>query len=214
MLDKSLVVLADEYSPAFEQDKALVELRGKPLLKRVIDIIDAIVDEVIVVTDTEERAEKYRKLLDPDVKVVVEVEEPKGPLIGALTGFGLAQGKHCLLLPFDMPFVSLDVIELFFELCPGKTAVVPRWPDQEIEPLHAVYHTASALKATQIAVGEGACDLNSIVEHLGGVRYVSTLVLQEFDPELKTFFTVNTPVDLKMAETLASPRLRKATKKH
>ena len=206
-MDRSVVVLADEISSAFEQqDKALLELRGKPLIKHVVDTISTIVDEVVVVTDNEERAATYKDLLDPDVTFAVEVEESTGPLVGALTGFGVAKGKHCALLPYDMPFVSLDVIQLFFELCPGKTAVVPRWPTQEIEPLHAVYHTKSALEAARIAIGEGSADLTAMVEHLGGVRYVSTLVVQEFDPELKTFFTVNTPVDLKMAETLAKPK--------
>ncbi len=205
-MDRSAIIVADEISAAFEQDKALLELRGKSLLKHVIDAIGTIVDEIIVVTDTDDRAETYKAILDPDVKFAVEVEDSKGPLVGAFTGFEVAQGKHCALLAFDMPFVSLDVMQLFFELCPGKTAVVPRWPTQEIEPLHAVYHTRSALEAARIALGEGATDLTTMVDHLGGVRYVSTLVVQEFDPELRTFFTVNTPVDLKMAETMAKPK--------
>jgi molybdopterin-guanine dinucleotide biosynthesis protein A len=43
-------------------------------------------------------------------------------------------------------------------------------------------------------------DLSAMVNNLGGVRYISTIAIQEFDPDLKTLFNVNTPVDLKMAE--------------
>jgi len=57
--------------------------------------------------------------------------------------------------------------------------------------------------------------LRSMVDKLRGVRYVSTLVLQQIDPELRTFFNINTPLDLKKAEFMLGknkkPRLlRKA----
>jgi molybdopterin-guanine dinucleotide biosynthesis protein A len=41
-----------------------------------------------------------------------------------------------------------------------------------------------------------------MVDKLRGVRYVSTLVLRQLDPELKSFFNVNTPLDLKRAEAM------------
>jgi molybdopterin-guanine dinucleotide biosynthesis protein A len=212
-MNRSAVVLAEGFSSRFGQNKESLEVRGKPLLGHVVNAVDAFVDEVIVVTDTAELAKEYAALVGPDVKFAVNVEEAKGLLADVLTGLTAAQGKHCLFLPSDTPFVSPNVVELLFDLCHGKTAVIPRWPNQEIEPLPAVYHTKSALEATRIAVGEGKFDLESMVEHLGGVRYLSTLVLQELDPDLKTFFTVNSPVDLKMAETFASPRKSSKIKK-
>jgi molybdopterin-guanine dinucleotide biosynthesis protein A len=48
-----------------------------------------------------------------------------------------------------------------------------------------------------------------MVDRLRNVRYVSTLVLQQLDPELRTFFNVNTPLDLRKAELM----LRRAHKK-
>jgi molybdopterin-guanine dinucleotide biosynthesis protein A len=38
-----------------------------------------------------------------------------------------------------------------------------------------------------------------MIERMRAVRFVSTLVVQELDPELKTFFNVNTLLDLKRA---------------
>jgi molybdopterin-guanine dinucleotide biosynthesis protein A len=104
-----------------------------------------------------------------------------------------------LLLPFDSPFVSRDVVSLLFDLCLTKAAVIPRWPNGQIEPLHAVYLTNVALEAAKIAVDEGKLDVLSMIEKLRGVRYVSTLVIQQLDPEFRTFFNVNTPLDLKKA---------------
>jgi molybdopterin-guanine dinucleotide biosynthesis protein A len=204
-LDRSAIVLAGGFSSRFGQDKGVLELANKPLIRHVVDAISPIVDETIVVTNSEERVTKYAKFLRPEVELAVDVGELRSPLIGALTGFGAAHGAYSLLLPFDTPFVSREVVSLLFELCLNRAAVIPRWPNGYIEPLHAVYRTAPALEAAKAAVAEEKLKVRAMIEKLSGVRYVSTLVIQELNPELRTFFNVNTPEDLKNAMAMASP---------
>jgi molybdopterin-guanine dinucleotide biosynthesis protein A len=206
-LDRSAIVLAGGVSSRFGQDKGTLEIANKPLIRHVLDAVNPLVDEKIVVTSSQERVAKYAKIVPSDVRFAVDLCELKGPLIGALTGFESARGKYALLLPFDTPFVSREVVSLLFELCFGKAAAIPRWPNEQIEPLHAVYQTKLALEASKIAVGEGKLNVRAMIEKLRGVRYVSTLVIQQLDPEFKTFFNVNTPVDLKKA--VAMVKLRK-----
>ena len=201
-LDRSAIVLAGGFSSRFGQDKGVLELANKPLIRHVVDAVESVVDEIIVVTNSEERVAKYAKFLRPVVKFAVDVGELRSPLIGALTGFGAAQGAYSLLLPFDTPFVSREVVSLLFELCLNRAAVIPRWPNGHIEPLHAVYRTTPALEAAKAAVAEKKLKVRAMIEKLSGVRYVSTLVIQQLDPELRTFFNVNTPADLKNAMTL------------
>jgi molybdopterin-guanine dinucleotide biosynthesis protein A len=45
-----------------------------------------------------------------------------------------------------------------------------------------------------------------MIEKLRGVRYVSTLVIQQLDPELRTFFNINTPIDWQKATFLAKTK--------
>jgi len=45
-----------------------------------------------------------------------------------------------------------------------------------------------------------------MINYMRGVRYVSTLVLQQYDAELLSFFNVNTPQDLKRAESVLKKR--------
>jgi molybdopterin-guanine dinucleotide biosynthesis protein A len=199
-LDKSAIILAGGFSSRFGQDKGLLPLANKPLIKHVFDVINNMVDEKIVVVSSKVQAEKFAKVVGSDVNVLVDASAVQSPLVGASTGLEETRGEYALLLPCDTPLVSKDVLSLLFELCINKTAVIPRWPNGYIEPLQAVYRTKPALEAAKNALSEGKLDMRSVVEKLRGIRYVSTLVIQQLDPTLRTFFNVNTPLDLKKAE--------------
>lgn len=197
---KSAIVLAGGFSKRFGQDKGLVSLANKPLVKHVLDRISNVVDEKIVVVSSEAQAQKYLKVLGPRAEVLIDNAEVQSPLAGAMTGFGQVNGTYSLLLACDMPFVSKDIVRLLLELCPGKEAVVPRWPNCNVEPLQAAYCTKPALEAAADALKSGNLNVQAMVSRLKGVRYVSTLVLEQLDPGLETFFNVNTPLDIKKAE--------------
>jgi len=213
LLDKSAIILAGGSSTRFNTDKGVLELDGKPLLSYVIDAVEGLVEEIIVVTNTQTRADTYAKLVSEEVRFAVDIRESKGPLVGALTGFEEANGEYSVLLPFDSPFVSKEVLSLLFDCCIGKAAAVPRWTNQDIEPLHAVYNTKQALIATEEALAENELDVQAMVERLRGVRYISTMVIEQLDPDFKTFFNINTPLDLKKAAVMGKPRKTSKDKK-
>jgi molybdopterin-guanine dinucleotide biosynthesis protein A len=205
LLDRSAIILAGGFSSRFGQDKGLTLLMGKPLAKHVFDAVDNIVDEKFLVVSSKDQAESYRKVADSNVKVLIDRTDADGvqsPLVGALAGLKEARGKYSLLLPCDTPFVSGDVVSLLFELCVDRNAVIPRWPNGCMEPLQAVYCSEVAREAARSALNEGELTMQSMIDRLCRVRYVSTLVLEQIDPELKTFFNVNDPIELKKAERI------------
>jgi molybdopterin-guanine dinucleotide biosynthesis protein A len=199
-LEKTAIILAGGFSRRFGQDKGLMLLANKPLVKHVIDRVGNIVEEKIVVVSSRAQAEKYMEIVGSNAHVLVDADNVQSPLVGALTGFEKAHTEYSLLLPCDTPFISENAIMLLFEICTNKSAVIPRWPNGYIEPLHAVYCTKHAFKAAKSALDEGKLNMLSMIEKLRGVRYVSTLALQQIDPKLMTFFNINTPMDLKKAE--------------
>ncbi|MDR0372488.1 MAG: molybdenum cofactor guanylyltransferase [Nitrososphaerota archaeon] len=206
-MDRSIVILAGGSAIRFNNsDKGLFELNGKRLLNHVIDAVKGLAEEIIIVTSTQERADTYAKITSKKISFALDATEAKGPLVGALTGFEAAQGDYTLLLPIDSPFVSKEVLALLFDLSPGKAAVIPRHTNMEIEPLHAVYNTEQALRATKETLAQNQFDMHSMIEQLRGVRYVSTLVIEQLDPELKTFVNLNTPLDLKKALNTAKSK--------
>lgn len=174
----------------------------KPLIKHVIDVVCGVVDEVLIVVSSKDQAENLAEVAGSKIRIMVDANEGQTPLVGAFTGFGEACGKYSLLSPCDTPLISREVTLFLLELCKGKKAVVPRWPNGNIEPLQSVYQTKSALKASKSALDEGRLDMRSMIDRLRGVRYVSTFVLQRLDPKLRTFLNVNSPRDLRKAESI------------
>ncbi len=211
-MDRSAVILACDFSGRFDQDKGVLELGGKPLIRHVVDAVSPVVEETVVVADSEEKIREYTKILGKNVRFVVNSHQSQGPLIGALAGFNAAEGKYSLLVPFDTPFISEQVVSLLFELCIGKTAAIPRRPDGQIESLHAVYRTKLALEAARQAVDGDELDMDAVIGKLRGVRYVSTLVIEQLDPDLKTFFSIRTPLDLKKALAMVKTKKTKSRK--
>jgi molybdopterin-guanine dinucleotide biosynthesis protein A len=143
------------------------------------------------------------------VRFVISTNAAKGPLAQALDGFEVATGDNTLLLPYDSPFVSAEVMGLLLDLCNGKNAVIARTPDCEAEVLHAVYNTKQAIETAKDAIAEGDFDLEALADRLRCVRYLSTMVVEQLDEDLKSFFRVLTPLDVKKTAVLSKPRRSK-----
>ena len=201
-MERSAIILAGGFSSRLGRDKGLVQLSNKPLVKHVTDKTKDLVDERLVVVSSSVQAERYSNILGEDANVLIDDAGGQGPLAGAATGFERAKGKYSLLLPCDTPFVSRDILHLLLELCKNRNAAVPRWPNRYIEPLQAAYCTRPALEAARNALLSGKLNLQTMVDKLQKVRYVSTLVLEQLDPRLRTFLNVNTVLDLKKAEVM------------
>lgn len=199
---KSAIILAGGLSKRLGQDKGLIELGGKPLLIHVLDKISDIVDEIVIVVSSESQRRICEDLIKRKARVIVDRGKVQSPLIGALTGFENVRGEYSLLLSCDTPFVSSQIVSLLLDLCVNRSAAIPRWPNGFIEPLQAAYRAEPAQIATKKALEGGKEDLQSMIALLRGVRYVSTIVLQQIDPKLLTFLNMNAPIDLKKAESI------------
>jgi molybdopterin-guanine dinucleotide biosynthesis protein A len=197
-----VVILAGGFSRRLGRDKGLIVLKGKPLILHVVERVSQVVNEIVVVVSSEIQKKNFATVLEGEVSIVIDKTESQSPLVGAMTGFENAQGEYSLLLPCDTPFVSTQIVQFLLEMCTNRSAAIPRWPNGYIEPLQAAYHTKSALAAEKTALEQGKLNMQSMIDNLERVRYISTIVLEEMEPKLLTFFNINTLQDLKRAETL------------
>jgi len=198
----SAIVVAGGVSKRFGQDKGLVGLAKKPLVLHVVDKLTNVVDEVIVVVNSETQMKRFSETINERARVTVDNVGVQTPLAGALTGFKAVQNEYTLLLACDTPFLSPEILRFLLEVCVNKSAAIPRWSNGNIEPLHASYHAQTAAKTAKTALENGKSDMRAMVEGMQNVRYISTMVLQQLDPKLMTFFNINSPDDLRQAEAM------------
>lgn len=203
-MDRTAIILAGGPPGGFGSDKGLANLASKPLISHVIERIKNLVDEIVICVKSSNQQSHYAPVIPEGSRIIVDLEGfPECPLTGAMTGLSNSRGEYSIILPCDTPFISRRVVDLMFEIAVGVDAVVPRWPDGRIEPLHAVYKTRRALDSAREALSRGELRMESMIHRLRMVRYLSTIVIKEIDPKLLTFFNVNTPLDLRRAEILA-----------
>jgi molybdopterin-guanine dinucleotide biosynthesis protein A len=201
-LKKAVIILAGGLSRRFGQDKCMKELDGRPLVAHVLHRVAKVAEERLIVVSSRAQQDRLRKIFQSNTDVVIDKHEGSSPLIGALTGFEKVKADLALLLPCDAALVSSEIATLLLDLCVGRSAAIPRWPDGKIEPLQAAYDVKLARKAAATALDEGKRDMIGMITHMRHIRYVSTLVLQQYDKRLTTFFNINTPEDWKRAESM------------
>lgn len=179
------------------------------MIAYVADSVRPLVDEILVVTDTEDNRKELSKALNPSVKIVLDEFELKSPVVGALTGFKHAEGQRSLLLSCDTPLISREVVSLLLELSDSYSLVIPKWPTGYIEPLQAAYDTKKAYEASLEAITHKELRMSDVIAKLKNVLYISTIALSRLDSRLNTFLNVNTRSDLEQIKTILKSTRKK-----
>lgn len=187
--DCTALILAGGDSRRMGQDKAALVLDGKTLLDRVTATMQQVFPKVVV---------SVRQLRNGvEVPQVCDGPAASGPLAGLIAGVAQADTPWVFAVACDMPFVTRDVVTHLAALRKGFQAVVPVVGGYH-QPL-AAFYAASALETMRASLAAGDRSLRGTLEKLD-VRYVSEAELREFDPQLRSFFDLDTPQDFQAAQ--------------
>ncbi len=197
--DRSGVVLAGGHSTRFgDADKAVADLAGTPMIRRVVDRLEPVVGEVVV-NCREDQVPAIEAALagGPEATFAVDPVPDRGPTAGIVTGLRAATGEYAAVVACDMPFVDPALIDHCFERAAGREAAVPRVDDRWFQTTQAVYRAAPMIAACECALERGD---NRIVEPLSDLDYVVVEddEIREHAP-LETFENVNTREELEAA---------------
>jgi len=175
------------------QPKALLDLGGRRIIERVVDVVAAVTGEVIVVTNT---PELYQFLGLP---MVPDVFPDHGSLGGIYSGLEAAAGEAAFTVACDMPFLHPDVARLVIARAHEGDVVIPRVGEQ-LETMHASYakrclpHIADRLRS-------GRLKIVGFFEEVRVVEIPEADVARHRDPAI-AFMNVNTPEELARARAL------------
>jgi molybdopterin-guanine dinucleotide biosynthesis protein A len=179
------------------QPKALMQVGGRRIVERVVDVLTPLVDDVLLVTNT---PDMYAFLGLP---MVGDLYPDAGALGGLYTGVASARGDVAFTVACDMPFLHRDVARLVIERAGEADVVVPRVGHQ-LETLHAAYGKA-CLPHMEARIRAGRLKIVGFFESVQVLEIAEAEVARHADPAV-AFMNVNTPDELVRARTLATSR--------
>jgi molybdopterin-guanine dinucleotide biosynthesis protein A len=167
--------------------KAFVEIEGKPLIARTLEVFRRLFSEVILVTRT---PDPYRRF---GVRLVEDLLEQRGPLTGIYSGLSAIEAPFGMVVACDMPFLHEGLIRRMLDLAEGCDIVIPR-REGRVEPLHALY-SKGLLPTMRELLNKGIQTPQALLP-AARVRVVEEAEWLRFDPEGKVFINLNTQEDL------------------
>lgn len=180
-------------------EKALLEFEGRPLICWTLQKLERVADEVVVAARDEEHSRLLRGHV-PDAVHTWDSVVGFGPVAGLDAGLRSARSSLVFATGCDLPFLNPDVIRRLFELAEGYEAAVPVRKGF-VEPLHSVYERKRMSQACEVALARGDPRIRTPLQELRA-NFVEVEELRDLDPELLTFFNLNTPEDLARARRL------------
>jgi molybdopterin-guanine dinucleotide biosynthesis protein A len=155
--------------------KALIEVEGRRIVDRQLDVLVPLFDEVLLVVASAEGWDV------PRARQIVDAHPGLGPLAGLEAA--LAEGD-AFVVGCDLPFLDEKLIRAVLQQ--SAQAVVPR-VDDRAQPLHAFY-AHSCLPAVKARLAQQKLRLLELLDDLE-VRYLDV-------PPQRGLTNVNAPGDL------------------
>jgi molybdopterin-guanine dinucleotide biosynthesis protein A len=192
-------VLAGGKSRRMGRDKVHLEIRGRTMLGWVLGSLTPLFETVIIIGANAPVPE------DPSIPVCPDLMPGKGSLGGILTALRRSPTEEVFCTACDTPFIRPELVAHLVRLSEGGKwdAVVPA-VEEEMEPLCAVY-CRRASDVVERDIRQGVRKIKTTLSSLR-VRTVDGEELRRFDPELLSFFNVNTPEDLERARAIAAAK--------
>jgi molybdopterin-guanine dinucleotide biosynthesis protein A len=182
------VILAGGRSLRFGREKALVRVDGVRLIERVVGVMKPLFGRIVLVTNT---PAEYAYL---NLPMYGDLIRDLGPLGGIYTALTVIPGDAAFFVACDMPFLNLGLIQYMLRVRSGFDAVVPRVAGN-LEPLHALYGK-SCLSSIKKLIEAGEYQIFRFF-HDVSVRFVEEKEIRRYDPDLRSFYNINRPQQLK-----------------
>jgi len=113
-------------------DKALYPVAGAPMIKAVYEKLSTIADLVIVALGSMGRVDAYKRVLG-DFTPVEDDSDFRGPLAGIYAALKACESERLLVVPVDMPYISVGVLRDLLEATGSCDVVSPILPNGLIE---------------------------------------------------------------------------------
>jgi molybdopterin-guanine dinucleotide biosynthesis protein A len=189
------VILAGGRNSRFSGiNKALLRVGAKRILDRVYGVFSELFEEIFIVTNDPLQYSEW------NVTIVTDLFSVRSSLTGIHAGLFHATHPYAFFAACDVPFIQKGLVETILDhIRPGSDLILPETA-QGLEPLCAAYSRKS-LPAIERHILENRLKIQ-LAFRKDRIQKVPEKRLREKDPELLSFFNINTPEDLARAREI------------
>jgi molybdopterin-guanine dinucleotide biosynthesis protein A len=194
------VILSGGLSTRFNgRNKAFLNVGGKRILDRLYTIFSDLFNEIILVTNDP------MLFLEWDFTIVTDIFPARSSLTGIHTGLFYMKNQFAFFSACDTPFLKKALVEVLLENIDRNKDIIMPETSAGMEPLCAIY----SKRCLNTAENHIKRNKLKIQRALSGHRLIKIpeTVLRSKDPELTSFFNINSPEDLIRAEAMAAKRI-------
>jgi molybdopterin-guanine dinucleotide biosynthesis protein A len=189
------VILSGGLSTRYDgTEKALLQVGGVRILDRIYDIYSELFEEIILVTNSPQ------KFLEWDLLIVSDLFPIRSSLTGIHAGLFYMTNPFAFISACDTPFLKKEMVETIIAKIEPQIDIVMPATSAGLEPLCAAY-SKRCLQPAQHHLEQEKLKIIKTFRK-SRTKTISEKVLRKIDPDLKSFFNINTPEDLKRAEEM------------
>jgi len=170
------------------RNKARLPIEGQTILDRLVALLGAFFDPIIIVTN------QPRDYLDEGVILVTDLVDIRSSLTGIYSGLFYSPRPHAFITGCDMPFLKQELLELIVKNLEARWDVVVPVTEEGYQPLSAIY-SRRCLEPIANQLAERKLKVSHFFSKVR-IKKVPETSLRQVDPELKSFFNINTPEDM------------------
>ena len=189
------VILAGGMNTRFYgQDKAFLSIGGKRIIDHLYSIFNALFEDIILVTNDP------HKYLEWDINIVTDLFPVRSSLTGIHAGLFYTLNPFAFFAACDTPFLKKEIVETIIDNIEQRVDMVIPETSAGLEPLCAVY-SKECLKPVEQHINQNKFKIQQLFQKRR-VKKIPENILREKDPELISFFNINTPEDQEKAEKI------------
>jgi molybdopterin-guanine dinucleotide biosynthesis protein A len=167
------VIVAGGRSTRFgDRDKAVADLAGVPMIRRVADRLVPALDELVVNCRPDQHDAIGAALSGYDVPIEFALDDDpdQGPMAGIGTGLrALDSEGYVFVIACDMPLVDPEFVAYLLDRAAGRDGAVPKLADGWYQTTHAVYRAGPMARACETALARGD---RKVIAPLADLDYV------------------------------------------
>lgn len=201
-IDASAIILAGGQSRRMGRPKATLPFGKATILERLIYELGDFAELIIAAAPAKDEPYAIAELLATARSPVTLLRDESafaGPVPALIHGLRAAAHRVVMICSCDLPLLRATTAQTLVAMVGDYTAAVPVIGGRS-QPLCAAYRKSAAEQLAEAARSERR--LTTLVERLN-VRWITESELRLIDPDLRSFFNVNTPGDYARALRLA-----------